>query len=135
MRHPKGDHSRVKSVPLDKRAGPLAKFVFRYRLAGACFPVSPPTWAHLNCVWNHVAILQAQGILPASAATGSRMGNKAKARAASPPIYAPRRSMTEADEDRKPVKHEPASGAGYRFDPGEVIELSSDEEDRVSPKP
>ena len=44
--------------------------------------------------------------------------------------------MTGGDaEDRKPVKREPAAGARYRVDPEEVIELSSDEEDRVSPEP
>ena len=64
------------------------------------------------------------------------MSNKAKARAASPPIYAPRRSMTEGDaEDRKPIKREFAARVSSGFVPEDVIELSSDEEDRVSSKP
>ena len=94
------------------------------------------SWRKLNRVWHRVAILQAQGILPAADASGPRMSNKATARAASPPIYAPRRSMTEGGaEDRKPVKREFAARVSSGFNPGEVIELSSDEEDRVSLKP
>ncbi|TBU59450.1 hypothetical protein BD310DRAFT_925143, partial [Dichomitus squalens] len=76
-----------------------------------------------------VAILQAQDIMPRVAA-GSGLGNKAKAGATSPPIYGLRRSMTLGEEDRKPVKLEPGSGAGFGFVHAEVIELSSDEEDR-----
>ncbi|TBU34217.1 hypothetical protein BD311DRAFT_747350, partial [Dichomitus squalens] len=38
--------------------------------------------------------------------------------------------MTLGEEDRKPVKPEPDSGTGFGFVHAEVIELSSDEEDR-----
>ncbi|KAM5537627.1 hypothetical protein V8D89_008705 [Ganoderma adspersum] len=103
VRMAKGPHTRVKSTPLDRKAGPAAKFVFRYR---------------------PVAILQAQGIMPSSA---SQDGNSRRTRSASQRKLG--QGVTSAEKrDRKPVKAEPGSRSGRGDVSGDVIDVSSDED-------
>ncbi|KAI1794488.1 hypothetical protein LXA43DRAFT_143506 [Ganoderma leucocontextum] len=106
VRFPKARHSPVKSTPLDRKARPAAKFVFRYRPA---------------------AILHARGIMPQRAGTSSRGGNNPKARPASQMKQG--RGATSADKrERKPVKPEPNARSGLGDVSGDVIDLSSDED-------
>ena len=124
---PKGWHTRVKSTPLDKKAGPAVKFVFRYRPAGvfgfADFARRQGALGSESI--GPSAILQAQGIVPSSA-------SQDRTRSASQRKLG--QGATSAEKrDRKPVKAEPGLRSARGDVSGDIIDISSDDEDVVSP--